>query len=143
MVCNGATKRPSEKGLLQRLQNRAARTITRSGYEVRSADVRKDLKWQPLEDLSYQQEVTTMYKIVNNLAPHSLARNFTPVREIQHYETRGCRINLCVPKPNTEFFERSLAYNGVVAWNALPWKSSNRKTLIVSKDLSNINICTM
>ncbi|KAL9979041.1 hypothetical protein ACROYT_G016633 [Oculina patagonica] len=121
-----------DKGLrtkLQRLQNRAARIITRSGYEVRSADLRKDLGWQPLEDRWYQQKVTTMYKIANNLAPHSLTRNFTPVRDTHHYETRGCHINLCVPKPNTEFLKRSLAYNGVVAWNALPVEIKESKDL--------------
>ena len=121
-----------DKGLrtkLQRLQNRAARIITRSGYEVRSPDLRNALKWQPLEDRLYQQKVTTMYKIVNNLSPHSLIRNFTPVREIHLYETRRCHTNLCVPKPNTEFLKRSLAYNRVVAWNVLPEETKQTKNV--------------
>ena len=66
-----------------------------------------------------------MYKIVNNLAPHSLARNFTPVRQIHPYET--ATINLCVPKPNTEFLKSSLPFIGVVAWNALPKEAKQAK----------------
>ena len=61
-----------------------------------------------------------MDKIMNDLTTHSLAENFTPITDVHNYKTRGCHINLCVPKPNIEFQKRSLAYSGVVAWNALP-----------------------
>ena len=36
---------------LQKLQNRAARIITRKGYDVRSADIRKELRWDDLETI--------------------------------------------------------------------------------------------
>ena len=49
-----------------------------------------------------------MYTIVDSLAPHSLVRNFTPVRE---------------------FIKRSFAYSGVVAWNALPKEAKQAKDL--------------
>ena len=73
-----------DKGLrtkLQRLQDRAARIFTRSGYKVRSADLRNDLRWQPLGDRWYQQKVTTMYEI----APHSRARNFTSSQRVKFF----------------------------------------------------------
>ena len=36
---------------LQKFQNRAARIITRNFYDVRSADIRKELKWDDLETI--------------------------------------------------------------------------------------------
>ena len=36
---------------LQKLQNRAARIITRKGHDVRSADIRKELRWNDLETI--------------------------------------------------------------------------------------------
>ena len=36
---------------LQKLQNRAARIITRKGYDVKSADIRRELRWNDLETI--------------------------------------------------------------------------------------------
>ena len=73
---------------------------------------------------------TSINKINNNLAPHSLARNFTPVREIHHYETRGFHINLSYgPKTQHRVSQEEprLYYSGVVAWNALPEEAKEAK----------------
>ena len=44
---------------LQRLQNRAARIIRRSSYDVRSAEILKDLYWENLEQRS--QDLNTKH----------------------------------------------------------------------------------
>ena len=68
------------KGLgqkLQRLQNRAARIITESDYNIRSSDILTSLNWTNLETRRTQQFKTFMYKTANNMVPSYLSRKFT------------------------------------------------------------------
>ena len=48
---------------LQKLQNRAARTITKSDNDIRSADILRDLGWENLEssDQSYEGRSPSTY----------------------------------------------------------------------------------
>ena len=54
---------------LQKLQNRAARTRTRKGYNVRSADIRKELRWYDLETIGKKHSAIVMYKVTSDKAP--------------------------------------------------------------------------
>ena len=68
------------KGLadkLQKLQNRAARILTFSNYDVRSSVLLDELGWERLEYARLKQLAVTMYKIHNNLSPSYLRRIFT------------------------------------------------------------------
>ena len=60
----------------KKLQNRAARIITRSGYEIRSTDLLHKLGWQSLEERWQVRKAMMMYNITNNLAPPYLIHNF-------------------------------------------------------------------
>ena len=57
---------------LQKLQNRAARIITFSGYEHRSTDILNDLGWETLEQRRAKQLAVGVYKSINNLLPVGL-----------------------------------------------------------------------
>ena len=57
----------SEK--LEKLQNRAARIITGSSWDARSALILHALKWNSLADRRAKQPKSLMFKTVNNLAP--------------------------------------------------------------------------
>jgi hypothetical protein len=58
------------------LQNRAARVITRQGYDVRSNEIRKTLNWKTLAEMRDIHKLSMMYKILNNLAPNYLRDHF-------------------------------------------------------------------
>ena len=63
------------KGLadnLQKLQNRAARILTFSNYDVRSSVLLDELGLERLEHVRLKQLAVTMYKIHNNLSPSYL-----------------------------------------------------------------------
>ena len=47
---------------LQRLQNRAARVITRSGYEIRSSVLIHNLGWQTLQEQQRKSKIRIMHK---------------------------------------------------------------------------------
>ena len=61
---------------LQKLQNRAARIITFSGYEHRSTDILNDLGWETLEQRRAKQLAVGVYKSINNLLPVGLKSLF-------------------------------------------------------------------
>ena len=54
---------------LLKLPNRAARFVTRKGNDVRSLDIRKDLRWDDLETIGKKHSAIVMYKVINNKAP--------------------------------------------------------------------------
>ena len=102
------------KTKLQKLQNRAARIITRAGYEIRSMDILTRLNWCDLETRRMQHKATLMYKVVNGMSPGYLTEMFTNVNKTHHYNLRDSKVNLKVPIPKTEYLKRSLTYSGVL-----------------------------
>lgn len=109
------------KGLtdrLQKLQNRAARVITRTNYETRSAEILKNLKWDDLECRRFKHMAVVMYKILNNKAPAYL-NSFRKLRDGTTYNLRAHDSDFVVPKPRTEALKRSFQYQGPKVWNGL------------------------
>ena len=102
---------------LQRLQNRAARVITRSGYEIRSSVLIHNLGWQTLQEQQRKSKIRIMHKILKGHAPDYLLKSFRKVSKVHSHDTRGSVSCLRPPKPNTEFLKRSFAYIGIVTWN--------------------------
>ena len=80
------------KGLgqkLQRLQNRAARILTESDYNVRSSDILTLLNWSNLETRRTQQFKTVIYKSVNGMVPNYLSNKFSPISTVHAHNLRG------------------------------------------------------
>jgi len=122
------------KGLcdrMQKIQNRAARIITRSDYTIRSCDILQSLSWAKLEDRRFQQKVTAMYKIIKiGNMPEYLSKLFQNVSSVHNYNLRGCHSNLTLPQPRTEAMKKSYKYSGAAAWNSLPVWVPESPTLI-------------
>jgi len=102
---------------LQRLQNRAARAVTKSNYDIRSKDLLNELNWDTLYLRRKKQKVTLMYKIMNGCAPEYL-QNLLSKQE-NHYQLRNNEQCLKIPKPKTEYMKRSFFYSTKL-WNKLP-----------------------
>ena len=64
---------------LEKLQNRAARIITGSSWDARSAPILHALKWNSLADRRAKQLKSLMFKIVNHLVPEYLSDKFANV----------------------------------------------------------------
>ena len=54
---------------LQKLQNRAARIVANSSYDVRRRPLIQSLSWETIDNLIKQEVKTITFKSVNNLAP--------------------------------------------------------------------------
>lgn len=102
--------------VIQKLQNRAAKIITRANWYDSSTNALTMLNWDNIKKRQEYHEAVTMYKIINDYTPHYL-RNRFKLRN-NKYNLRGYQV-LQIPKPNTNFKKRSLGYRGAVSWNSL------------------------
>ena len=80
---------------LQKLQNRVARIITRKGYDVRSADIRNELRWDDLETIRKKHLAIVMYKVINNKAPGYLINLFE--KSNSSYALRRVKVDFSYP----------------------------------------------
>ena len=115
------------------MQNRAARIVTFSNYNVRSRVLLDELGCERLEYLRLKQLAVTMYKIYNNLSPSYLTRIFTNTSNVHSHNLRNSELNYYVPRPRTESAKGSLHYRGSVLWNKIPSEIKKLPSLNVFK----------
>ena len=87
------------------------------------------LGWEPLETRRAKTKAVHMYKVLNGLAPSSLADLFVPKSDITEYDLRGSHTSLQLPHPKTEKLKRSFSYSEAMLWNSLPTDLRNSNTL--------------
>ena len=104
---------------IQKLQNRAARIITYSNYDIRSADILEDLGWDTLERRRSKQLAVSVYKAKNNFSSKDLKNLFRPITNVHSYKLRNNLNNLFVHRPRKEAGKCSFNYRGTVLWNGL------------------------
>ena len=100
-------------------QNRAARVITKSSYEVISLSPLLDaLGWEKLISNRQKHKAIMVFKSLHNLTPaclHNMFRNFNT-----HYGLRNSINKLILPRPRTEYLKRSFSYSGAALWISMP-----------------------
>ena len=103
---------------LQKLQNRAARVITKSPFDTSSNHLLSTLSWERLSLRRKKQKALMMYKTIHDLAPKYLQSLFSQ----RHfaYNLRNSEGRLTLSKPNTNYLKRSFSYSGAMLWNNLP-----------------------
>ena len=108
---------------IQKLQNRAARIITFQGYDVRSAQIRKQLYWEELASRRQRHLSLLIYDTVNGNVPSSLSELFSNVSENNPCKSmlRNTEYNVVLDHcPKTEYYKGSFSYRGGMLWNLLP-----------------------
>lgn len=93
---------------IQKLQNRVARVITFSNYEIRSSMLLDELGWERLEISGSKLLCVCIYKVHNNLSPSYLRRFFANTANVPACNLRNSEINFHIPRPRTEFRKREL-----------------------------------
>ena len=98
---------------LQKLQNRAARVITRSSYDTSATSILLNrLNWDNLSTRRKKLKATLMFKIIKGLSPEYL-RDLFSIRSTK-YNLRDSEIKLNLPKPRTNYCKRALGYSGAL-----------------------------
>ena len=103
---------------LQKLQNRAIRVITKSGYYSSADTLRGKLGWDDLCTRRKKQKLKLMFKTLNDQSPEYLKGLFKPFST--DYGLRNCDNKLVLPQPRTDFLKRSFCYSGAHLSNSLP-----------------------
>ena len=103
---------------LQKLQNRAARVVTKVPFDTNSNHFLTTLNWERLSFLRKKRKALMMYKTMNGHAPDYLQRLFTQYHS--NYNLRNSEGKLALPKPITNYLKRSFSYSGATLWNNLP-----------------------
>ena len=118
---------------LQKLQNKAARIITRSDSNVRSATLLNQLNWQRLSEKRISSKATLMYKVLNGLASDYLGEKLSYVCQRHEHKLRNADINLILPRPNIEYGKKTFSYSGAALWNSIPGDIRKAQTLRLFK----------
>jgi hypothetical protein len=116
MVWDNATNYNIQK--LQKMQNRAARILTGSSYDVLSKELLRQLNWETLEERRGNKKELLMYKVKNGIAPDSIGNLFN-ICDNQNYCLRSNLNNFKLDKPNRNFLKKSISYSGAKCWNDL------------------------
>ena len=103
---------------IKKMQNRAARILTGSSYDVPTTDLMRQLKWQTLEDRRDHKKALLMHKVKNGTAP-DLIKNLFNICDNQNYSLRSNLNNFKLDKPKRNFMKKSISYSGAKFWNDL------------------------
>ena len=123
---------------LQKLQNRAARILTSSSYEVDARYLLQQLGWKGLIIQRQIQVALMVFKALNDLAPDHLSSMCTE-RSTSGYVLRDSTNKLHVPLPRTNYLKKSFSYRGATLWNSLPCNLRQEKSLNRFKQLLNFH----
>ena len=103
---------------LQRLHNKAGKTILQLPYDTSTTHVMHELKWLTIGERIYFHRAILMYKALNNLTPYYITNKFYHIRHT--YSTRSAQLNkLVLPKCKLATGQRSFAFRGAKEWNEL------------------------
>jgi hypothetical protein len=118
---------------LQRVQNTAARIISRSSRREHITPVLQQLHWLPVEQRLQYKVLLHTYKAMNDASPSyitDLLEQYQPTRTLRSQD----RSLLRIPKTRTVTFgDRSFAKTAPVLWNALPVGISSSNSISTFK----------
>ena len=120
---------------LQKLQNRAARIITRADYCIRSSDVLNSLEWSNFEERRKRHLLVTMFKVFNKNCPTYLGERFHRTSEIHHYNLRASNYDLQLQLPKTNFVKCSFSNR----WVAMTLNQLSNQTREI-RDLTSFKL---
>ena len=117
---------------LQKLQNRAARVITGSSYEISSENILSELDWLPLKDRFRNKKAMFAYNVKNNIKlPQSMIGKYE-MKNNSNHNLRNNNTDFVLKKPKTNFMKKSITYSAASVWNDLP-KCAKEKGIGVAK----------
>ena len=121
---------------VERVQNRAMRTILDKPSRTHSALLRAKLGWRPLADRRKLRRALTCHRILHKTAPGYLHGLFS-----LNTNTKGRnKDKLYIVRPATNWMKNSFVYKTSILWNSLSTSTREAKTYssFVSNFYSNL-----
>ena len=122
----------SKLNRLQRVQNAAARLITRTRKRDHITPVLYDLHWLPIAERIEFKLLLLVFKVKNNLAPHYLSvllKPYQPMRQLRSVDQEL----FTIPSVTSTYHRNSFAVAGPLLWNNLPFHVRSASTLEMFK----------
>lgn len=119
--CSTVWSNTSNKNItrLQRVQNYAARIVTKTRKFDHITPVLKQLKWIPVSDVLYLREAVMTYKCINNIGPNYLCSKVMSCQlKKRPYSLRN-EGYLRPPKFRTTTGQRAFIYRACKIWNSI------------------------
>ena len=126
---------------LQKLQNKAARLITRTKPEEHITPVLKSLHWLPVQDRIKFKIACLVYQCIHLSAPaylKDLVEIYVPARELRS----GSKQLVSVPSSKLLTAERAFSVGGTKLWNSIDQTVKEAKTLKQFKKLLKTSLFT-
>jgi hypothetical protein len=104
---------------LQKIQNFAARLVTKSPKFTHVTPLLKNLKWLPVTEFIKYRYLTIVYQCIQKEAPeylNTLITLYNPNRTLRS----AANLLLEVPQINSKFGRRSFSFLAPTLWNSLP-----------------------
>ena len=120
---------------LQRIQNSAARLVTRTTPLVHITPILRNLHWLPIKERINFKILLITYKCIHRLAPsylHELIQEYTPARSLRS----SSKSLLSPPSVCTKSYgNRSFQSSSAFLWNSLPSHVKEAQSLSQFKTL--------
>ena len=105
---------------LQKVQNAAARVITKTPFRDHITPVRKKLHWLPIYQRIQYKILYLTWRCLHGLAPIYLKGLLEPYNPVRHLRSETQHL-LTVPRTNLRTYgDRSFSYAAPILWNSLP-----------------------
>jgi hypothetical protein len=117
---------------LQVIQNRAARTVTRLGWDTPTEELLRQCGWLSVYQLSVYHTVLLVYKVVQTKSPQYLSNMFdTPYQYPTRQADSGTIKHLGAP--GSELVRKSFRWRGSEDFNQLPVEIRKANTVVEFK----------
>ena len=118
-----------EKDSPEKIQNEAARIVTRLTRSVSLENLYSEIDWLSLSDRRRYQKLVIVYKSKNGLIPEFLVDLFPPnVASISQYDLRN-NDDYVILNRRTQLFANSFIPSSTELWNQLPLQIRRETTL--------------
>ena len=113
-----------------KFQKRAARIILDKDYDTPSQVLFQELRWLTFPERVDFKKAILIYKSLHDVSAPVYMREKFSFSSVTNRTLRSSNNGeLKVPKPNLEFFRKSLSYSGAKLWNQIPISVRNAETL--------------
>ena len=128
--CSSEWGNTSKRNLhkLQLVQNFDARVVLGLKKFDHISQGRRSFKWLDVTEKVLFNDLVSVFKCVNDLAPDYLGKYFIKRSAVQNKNTRGCN-NFVVPRCRLSMGQRAFYFRGPKEWNGLPDNIKNTKDI--------------
>ena len=124
---------------LQKLQNRAAKLVTSSPFNVTTLPVIRALQWPTVRELIDFESQKMVFRSLKGDAPSYMNDMFTRVNNSTARSLRNAEVNLQVAIVEISRGQKCFLYRGAKLWNSLGTEAKNSSTLRAFKRGGKMN----